>query len=164
MQMDCQPAEHSRVPCRRLSLAPDDVGIQHASRAFCTQEKTMKYGYLHGPDYNGLFRTICLRRPSFASKRLFGDGIRTYEVNDHLFFLVQKYRTKAQNDARFESHRRYADLQYVVSGEETAWVCNTSDMLALSASMRKKMWVTFGTPIANRFEAYPGNICGFHAE
>ncbi len=94
----------------------------------------MRYGYLYGTDCDGLFEdylheALELLRAKDYSEMESG----RYEVNDHLFFMVQKYTTKAQTDARFESHRRYADLQYVVSGEETLWVCSTSDMSALSA-------------------------------
>jgi len=37
---------------------------------------------------------------------------------DHLFALVQSYPTSPASDKRFESHRRYADIQYVASGRE----------------------------------------------
>lgn len=37
---------------------------------------------------------------------------------DSLFVNVNIYSTKNDEDACFESHRKYADIQYVVSGEE----------------------------------------------
>lgn len=93
----------------------------------------MRFEYLWATDCDGLFEdylheALELLRAKDYSKMEPG----RYQVNDHLFFMVQKYTTKAQADARFESHRRYADLQYVVSGREAVWVCNTADMLALS--------------------------------
>lgn len=37
---------------------------------------------------------------------------------DRLFALVSDYTTKPASELRFERHRRYIDLQYVVSGVE----------------------------------------------
>ena len=38
--------------------------------------------------------------------------------DDRLFVLVQRYTTKSMSEGRWEAHRRYIDLQLVVSGEE----------------------------------------------
>ena len=45
------------------------------------------------------------------------DG-RTDIDGDRLFCTVQSYAPKDASDARAETHRRYADLQYVLSGAE----------------------------------------------
>jgi len=37
---------------------------------------------------------------------------------DHLFALVQRYTSKPLAEGRWEAHRKYIDLQYVVSGTE----------------------------------------------
>lgn len=37
---------------------------------------------------------------------------------DNLFVSVSDYLTKDENQARFEAHRKYADIQYVVKGKE----------------------------------------------
>ncbi len=37
---------------------------------------------------------------------------------DRLLAMVQRYRTKPLVKARWEAHRRYLDIQYVVQGEE----------------------------------------------
>jgi len=37
---------------------------------------------------------------------------------DHLFALPQAYQPKTIEQGRFEAHRRYADIQYVVEGVE----------------------------------------------
>lgn len=42
-----------------------------------------------------------------------------YEIaGDKLYALLQKYDTKSKQDGVLESHIKYADLQYIVSGEE----------------------------------------------
>ncbi|MGO8749004.1 MAG: YhcH/YjgK/YiaL family protein [Thermoguttaceae bacterium] len=37
---------------------------------------------------------------------------------EELFALVQRYATKPVRDAKWEAHRRYVDVQYVVQGAE----------------------------------------------
>ena len=37
---------------------------------------------------------------------------------DHCFALVQTYETKLMEKAKFEAHRKYIDVQYIVSGIE----------------------------------------------
>ena len=42
-----------------------------------------------------------------------------YEVDgDRIYALVQEYQTKPKEQGKWESHKRYIDIQYVVSGEE----------------------------------------------
>ncbi len=42
-----------------------------------------------------------------------------YELDaDNLFVNVDEYVTKDEEDARFEAHKKYADIQYLVFGEE----------------------------------------------
>ena len=40
-----------------------------------------------------------------------------YELNDGIVCMVQEYRTRRQ-DLKAEAHRRFVDLQYIVSGSE----------------------------------------------
>ena len=44
------------------------------------------------------------------------------ETPDDLFANVQSYRSKDFQEGVFESHKKYIDLQYVVSGEEYLYV------------------------------------------
>ena len=37
---------------------------------------------------------------------------------DNLFAIVQEYETKNDADAKLEAHKKYIDLQYIISGEE----------------------------------------------
>lgn len=46
-----------------------------------------------------------------------------YEIEGKdLFISVQEYNTKLEENARFEAHRKYIDIQYIVSGEEVVEV------------------------------------------
>ena len=53
--------------------------------------------------------------------------IGRYEINgDRLFAMVQEYDTKEPSACRFEGHRRYIDVQYMVSGIEGMGVMEVS--------------------------------------
>lgn len=44
---------------------------------------------------------------------------KTVEVNDYFFYSVQSYDTKPVDRCKLESHRKYIDIQVMVSGEES---------------------------------------------
>ncbi len=48
----------------------------------------------------------------------------SYEIDGkHLFANIAQYRTDSNKTADFEAHKKYADLQYIVSGmEKIGWV------------------------------------------
>ncbi len=35
-----------------------------------------------------------------------------------LFVIIDEYMTKNESDTRLEAHRKYADIQYIISGDE----------------------------------------------
>ena len=37
---------------------------------------------------------------------------------DNIFALVSEYKTKIESEGKLEAHRKYFDVQYVISGEE----------------------------------------------
>lgn len=46
-------------------------------------------------------------------------GLGRHELEgDSLFANIQEYTTKNEVDTRFEAHRKYADIQYLISGVE----------------------------------------------
>ena len=53
---------------------------------------------------------------------------KTVLRGEDLFASVSVYRTHSLDPARFEAHRRYADIQYVAEGEERVWVGDLSGM------------------------------------
>lgn len=56
-----------------------------------------------------------LARPDLAS---LAPGRYELEEEDALFASVSEYVTKNEEDALYEAHRKYADIQYLVEGEE----------------------------------------------
>jgi len=42
-----------------------------------------------------------------------------YEIDgENIFALISEYKTKAESEGKLEAHRKYIDVQYVISGEE----------------------------------------------
>ena len=44
--------------------------------------------------------------------------VGTYKVNDDFYFMIQEYETKPAENCRLETHNCYADIQWIISGEE----------------------------------------------
>ena len=40
---------------------------------------------------------------------------------DQVFAIVQDYITKDQSESKFEAHKKYIDIQYIISGKETIY-------------------------------------------
>lgn len=42
-----------------------------------------------------------------------------HDINgDEIFVSVQDYQTKTENGAEFEAHKKYTDIQFIITGEE----------------------------------------------
>ena len=69
--------------------------------------------------YKGLSKRLdtalnLLTTEDFVAKK---DG--KYEVDsDNIFYMVQRYETMPIEEGKFEAHRKYIDIQVVVSGSE----------------------------------------------
>ena len=53
---------------------------------------------------------------------------------DNLFALVSEYMTKNVEDAKFESHKKYVDIQYVISGSEQMSMAPASNKVEVLAA------------------------------
>lgn len=49
-----------------------------------------------------------------------------YEVDDEMYYMVQEYETKYPEQARYEAHEKYVDIQYIVKGIERMEFAETS--------------------------------------
>jgi YhcH/YjgK/YiaL family protein len=58
--------------------------------------------------------------------------LKRYDIDgDNLYATVSEYLTKNDEDARFEDHRKYIDIQYVISGKEIMEVTPLSQKLEI---------------------------------
>jgi biofilm protein TabA len=47
-----------------------------------------------------------------------------YELEGtEVFILINEYTTSDEKDTRFEAHRKYADIQYLIKGKELIGIC-----------------------------------------
>lgn len=66
---------------------------------------------------------------------------------DRVFALVQHYETLETDAPRFEYHRKYIDIQYIVSGEEViGWA--SADLMVLTEEYDGDKDICFGTVLA----------------
>ena len=51
-----------------------------------------------------------------------------YDVDEELYYMVQEYETKYPEQARYEAHEKYVDIQYIVKGVERMEFAETSKL------------------------------------
>jgi biofilm protein TabA len=69
--------------------------------------------------YTGLGDRISRALTLLATERFAGMATGRHEVDgDSLYYMVQSYQSKPFAQGKWESHRRYIDIQYVVEGVE----------------------------------------------
>ena len=72
--------------------------------------------------------------------------LKRYDIDgDNLYAPVSEYLTKNEEDARYEAHQKYIDIQYVVSGKELIGVAPMSqkkDVLAAYDSTKDIEFLT----------------------
>lgn len=53
-----------------------------------------------------------------AKQDLANMPVGKYQVDDDFYYMVQEYVTKYEADCRLESHQKYIDIQWIISGME----------------------------------------------
>jgi len=70
-----------------------------------------------------------------------------YDVDgDSLFYLAQRYTTQPPAERRFESHRKYADIQLILSGREVMGNTPVSGLTVSTPYDEAKDIVFYNTP------------------
>jgi YhcH/YjgK/YiaL family protein len=72
--------------------------------------------------------------------------IKRYDIDgDNLYAPVSEYVTKNEEDAKFEAHRKYIDIQYVIKGEEQMSVAPLSSLKEVTEQYNETKDVGFMT-------------------
>ncbi len=51
-----------------------------------------------------------------------------YEIDgDNIFVSIQDYNTKPESEGKFEAHKKYADIQFIITGEEKIGFTNVKN-------------------------------------
>lgn len=56
-----------------------------------------------------------------------------YVVNENFYYVIQEYETKEVYESRFEAHKNYVDIQYIVSGKESIGIAPTAELVVEQA-------------------------------
>ena len=70
-------------------------------------------------------RVQCIEKVSeyVNSRDLAAQPCGKYEIDgEQIYVSIQEYETKSYMDCRFETHKRYADIQCILQGKEQIWV------------------------------------------
>ncbi|MBD8069427.1 YhcH/YjgK/YiaL family protein [Bacillus sp. PS06] len=63
-----------------------------------------------------------------------------YEVEgDDVFVLIQEYETISEEQGRWESHRTYTDIQYMIRGQERMGYVNVHELLVAEEHLDKDL-------------------------
>ncbi|WP_299578726.1 YhcH/YjgK/YiaL family protein [uncultured Sunxiuqinia sp.] len=80
-------------------------------------------------------------------------------MGDDVFAMVSNYSTKNPKDAKWEAHRKYIDLQYVIDGEETMGLLDLSRAVSPEKYDEANDLIFFGQQEGEYFRANP--MCYF---
>lgn len=81
-------------------------------------ENAKKYYSVH-PEFKAVFEALAAFDAATPSGRTEIDG-------DRAFINLSSYVNKPEKDCKFESHAKYADIQFVVCGSEKIDLCDVS--------------------------------------
>src|SRR5687768_2776721 len=89
-----------------------------------------------------------------------------YDIDgDHVFALVQSYDTVPPTEKKYESHRVYADIQYIAEGSEVIYYATIAGLVPTTAYDETKDCLLYSDPAAATplFMA-PGRFAIFFAQ
>ena len=139
-------------------------GSLHAFSFVVRGESKVTHGDLKDwksmPDLNGLEVAF-----EFLEKKSLVDvpvGKHSIE-GEQVYALVQKLPSRAAETAQFESHRKYIDLHYVVSGQESSGFAPAADLKLTVPYDESKDVMLYDVPQQyTRIEVKPGRFVVYH--
>ncbi len=82
----------------------------------------------------------------------------------HLFVAVSEYNSKELNETKYESHKKYIDIQYVISGEEKMGL-TTLDQVKIAGTYDEEKDLAFYNSNKGEYhQATPDNFLVFFPE
>ncbi|MEH7386018.1 YhcH/YjgK/YiaL family protein [Bacillus sp. JJ1521] len=78
--------------------------------------------------YEGVRPRLKIALDYFREHNLAELSVGEYEIDgDRVILQIHEYETKSSEEARFECHSRYADVQYIIRGEEKMGYTNVEN-------------------------------------
>lgn len=89
-----------------------------------------------------------------------------YDIDgDNVYALVQSYDTVPAGEKKYESHRVYADIQYVATGTETISYAPTGGLQPVTAYDAAKDFLLYADPSASTpLHLSPGTFAIFYPQ
>lgn len=111
--------------------------------------------------YTGLHASFAkafeILRDSTLSQR--EDGRYTVD-GDKVYYMIQRYTTKPMSQGRLEAHRKYVDIQFLLSGEELLGYAPVKDLTVAEEYNPQKDIAFFSTPRdITEIKLKPGLFC-----
>lgn len=89
------------------------------------------------------------------------DG-KTFLNGDKLYVSIQSYKTKARGDCKYEAHRRYIDIQYIIEGREIIAVTDAAGLRERAPYSEEKDVVFFeDDKKGTEFELHAGTMWSY---
>jgi len=121
---------------------------------------TLDHYHIHAPAGSRLQRAFQFLATEWNPSM--PDG-RVDVLGDDVFALIQGYDTRAAENCRFEAHRRYIDIQYVVEGAEAMGWARVDTLSVTEPYSDEKDVGFFATPAAYATPVvYAGSYTVFH--
>lgn len=94
-----------------------------------------------GPRFTAGLQWLATFAPATADGR--------YDIEaDNVYALVQSYPTVAAAEKKYESHHLYADIQLIVSGQESILYAATDGLTAVTAYDSQRDFVLYADPVS----------------
>ena len=88
-----------------------------------------------------------------------GDGRYTVD-GDEVYYMIQRYATKPMSQGRLEAHRKYIDIQFLLSGQELLGYAPVKDLTVAEEYNPQKDIAFFNTPKdITKIKLEPGLFC-----
>lgn len=118
-----------------------------------TIDNTHLYTSLH----TSFAKAFEILRDSTLSQR--EDGRYTVD-GDKVYYTIQRYTTKAMSQGRLEAHRKYIDIQFLLSGQELLGYAPVKDLTVAEEYNPQKDIAFFNTPKdITKIKLEPGLFC-----
>jgi YhcH/YjgK/YiaL family protein len=107
--------------------------------------------YPYGDSWKQAFNFLENLQPDSEDKKYIISG-------DDIFAIVTSYKTRSYKDAIFEAHRKYIDIQAVISGhEKLEWSTKEGQQLDVPYDESKDVeFYKHTLPRAGKIDLYPG--------
>lgn len=83
---------------------------------------------------------------------------------ENLFIAVGNYLTKDKSETKYEAHKKYIDIQYVISGEEQIGLTTLDKVAFLESYNAEKDLIFYSFEGGDYLKADPGNFLIFFPE